>query len=108
MANIAAVKESLGSGITATGAQGAVSGRSGYKTYSAWGTTGSGSGSATVVIQGSNSGGAAWVTIGTLTLTLGTSASEDGFTSADVYESVRMNVTAISGTGASVSAAQSH
>lgn len=108
MSNIAVVKDTLGTAVTTAIAKAAVSGRSGYKTYSAWGTTSAGAGSATILIQGSNSCGAAWVLIGTITLTLATTASEDGFTSADTYEMVRMNVTAISGTGASVNGAVSH
>jgi hypothetical protein len=108
MSNVNVLKESLGSAIIATGAQAAVSGRSGNKTYSAWGSTTAGAGAATIVIQGSNSGELAWVTIGTITLTLSTTVTEDGFTSQDSYDAIRMNVTAISGTNASVSGAQSH
>jgi hypothetical protein len=108
MANTSIGKTSLGAAITAVAVQSTVIGRCGNKTYSAWGLTTAGAGAATIVIQGSNSGGTAWVTIGTISLTLGTTAAEEGFTSSDAYEVIRANVTAISGTGASVSAAQTY
>ena len=79
-----------------------VSGISAAKTYHASGTTSSGTGAATVLVQGSHNG-AAWDTIGTITLTLGTVAMGDGFSSNDRYGLLRGNVTAISGTGAAVS-----
>ena len=92
---------------TATGAGAAVNGIRGVKTFQAIGTTSAGAGSATIVIQGtvdqSN-----WNTIGTITLTLGTSATSDSFTSDDRFLAVRANVTAISGTGAAVSASMAH
>lgn len=76
--------------------------QNGQKTYQASGTTSAGAGSATIVVQGSNDNGASWDTIGTITLTLGTTRTSDSFTSADRYAAVRGNVTAISGTDASV------
>jgi hypothetical protein len=82
-----------------------IPGWAGPKSYSAWGTTSSGTGSATIQIQGSNNAGTTWDLIGTITLTLGTAVTGDGFTSQDCYASTRANVSAISGTGASVSAA---
>lgn len=72
------------------------------KTYQANGTTTAGSGAATILVQGSNDNGANWDTIGTITLTLGTTTASDSFTSNDRYTHVRGNVTALSGTGASV------
>lgn len=92
------------SAATATGAGNAITGIADYKTYQAWGTTTASDGSATVLIQGSNNGGTTWDTIGTITLTLSTTASSDSFTSSDRYKQVRANVSAISGTGASVNA----
>lgn len=72
------------------------------KTYQASGTTTGGAGAATILVQGSNNG-TTWDTIGTITLgTLGTMATSDSFASDDRYAQVRGNVTAISGTGASV------
>ncbi|MFA6046776.1 MAG: hypothetical protein WC718_17475, partial [Phycisphaerales bacterium] len=61
-----------------------------------------GAGAATILVQGTNNNGASWDTIGTITLTLGTTRTSDSFTSSDRYVAVRGNVTAISGTGASV------
>jgi hypothetical protein len=86
---------------TATGAGTQEPGVRGYKTFQADGTTSSGAGAATVVVQGSNNG-TNWDTIGTISLTLATTTSSDSFTSSDRYTLVRGNVTAISGTGASV------
>lgn len=67
------------------------------------GTTTAGSGSAVVAIQVSNDG-TNWITAGTVTLTLGTSATSDGFTTDAPWKYVRANVTTLTGTGASVSA----
>ena len=89
---------------TATGAGGAVS-RSGAKSaIEAHGTTSSGAGAATVVIQGRNDDTGAWLTLGTITLTLSTTVSGDGFVLDAPWQQVRANVTAISGTGAAVTA----
>lgn len=87
---------------TATGAgtpRGAEDSKS--RTYQASGTTTAGSGAATILVQGSNDG-SNWDTIGTITLTLGTTSTSDSFTSLDRYGKLRGNVSAISGTGASV------
>jgi len=70
-------------------------------TFQAFGTTASGSGAATILIQVSNDG-TNWITAGTITLTLGTAATNDGFASDAKWTFVRANVTALSGTGASV------
>lgn len=70
-----------------------------YKTYQVEGATTSGTGSVTVVIEGSNTGNS-YDLIGTITLTLGTTITSDSFTSFDRYEYMRSRVTAISGTGA--------
>lgn len=74
------------------------------RTYQANGTTTAGSGAATIQVQGSNNG-VNWDTIGTITLTLGTTSTSDSFTSLDRYMALRANVSAISGTGASVNVA---
>jgi hypothetical protein len=71
-------------------------------TFQASGATTSGAGAATVVIQVSNDN-SNWITAGTITLTLGTSETSDGFAFDAHWEHVRANVTAISGTGAYVS-----
>lgn len=91
------------SGATATGAGAGKSGVAAVKTYQATGAVSSGTGSATVAVQGTNNGGVTYDQIGTITLTLGTASTSESFTSDDRYQQVRGNVTAISGTGASVS-----
>ena len=71
------------------------------RVFQAVGTTSSGSGAATVVVQVSCDE-TNWITLGTISLTLGTSATSDGFASDAPWPFVRGNCTAISGTGASV------
>jgi hypothetical protein len=89
------------SGATATVAGSAVSGVKRTKTYQANGATTSGTGSSSINVEGSLNG-TNWDVIGTITLTLGTASTSDSFTSTDAFDFVRGNVTAISGTGASV------
>jgi hypothetical protein len=74
----------------------------GTKTFQAAGATTAGAGSATVAVQCSLDG-TNWDTLGSITLTLSTTASSNSFTSNDRCRLVRGNVTAISGTGAAVS-----
>jgi hypothetical protein len=93
--------DTLLSAVIATGAGAATNGKADYKTFHAFGTTTAGAGAATIVVQGSMTG-ASWDTIGTITLTLATTVSSDGFTATDRYAQVRGNVTAISGTNAAV------
>lgn len=69
--------------------------------FQAWGTTSSGSGAATVLIEVSNDS-THFMTVGTISLTLGTSATQDGFVMEGSWAFVRASVTAISGTGAAV------
>lgn len=64
---------------------------------------GAGAVSATVVIEGSVLGGDAWVALATFPLS-GTGAAVDGVVSDAPWPLIRANVTAISGTGATVSA----
>jgi len=70
-------------------------------TFQASGTTSAGAGAATIKIQVSNDN-SNWLDLGTITLTLGTAATSDGFASYAAWAYVRANVTAISGTNASV------
>lgn len=72
-----------------------------YTTFQAT-VTGTGAVAATVVIDCSNDG-TNWCTtsLGTITLT-GTTTASDGFTTTAPWKFVRARVTAISGTGASV------
>jgi hypothetical protein len=92
---------SLQSAQTATNTGTPVPGPASARTFHASGATSAGAGSATIAIKGSMNG-ASWDTLGTITLTLGTTATSDGFTSDDRYALVRADVTAISGTNASV------
>lgn len=72
-------------------------------TFQAVGTTTAGAGAATIQIQGSNIDDVnAYVTLGTISLTLGTTLVADGFSTDAAWKFVRANITAISGTGASV------
>jgi hypothetical protein len=69
--------------------------------FQAVGNTSAGSGAATVLIQVSNDG-TNFITLGTITLTLGTSATSDGFAVANTWEYYRANLSAVSGTNATV------
>lgn len=72
------------------------------RTFQGVGSTTSGSGAATIKVQASNDN-ANWIDLGTITLTLGVTATTDGFTSDAPWRYIRGNVTAISGTGAKAS-----
>lgn len=74
-------------------------GQSAKATFQGVGSTSSGAGSATIIVQVSNDD-TNWLTAGTITLTLSTTASSDGFVMDAPWAFVRGNVTAISGTGA--------
>jgi len=70
----------------------------------AYGSTSSGTGSATVQVQGSHDG-LVWVNLGSaLSLTLGTVTTAAAYDSNGVYPLVRANVTALTGIGANVTA----
>lgn len=91
-----------GSGVTITGAGNAIYKDSPHATFQAV-VTGTGAVTATVTIECSNDG-ATWLSTvaGTITLS-GTTSSNDGFTTtAAPWKYVRANVTAISGTSATV------
>ena len=70
--------------------------------FQAVGNTTASTGAATVLIQVSDDG-TNYLTLGTITLTLGTSATSDGFATLNTWEYYRANLTAISGTDATVS-----
>jgi hypothetical protein len=70
--------------------------------FQAVGATTASTGAATVLIQVSNDG-VNFITMGTINLTLGTAQTSDGFAAANTWEYYRANVSAISGTGATVS-----
>lgn len=72
------------------------------KSFQATGRTTTGAGTATIKIQGSLDG-INWTDITTLSLpALATVDSTVGFTSTDAWRYIRSNVTAITGTGATV------
>lgn len=73
------------------------------RTIQVSGKTTAGAGAVAVDIQVSNNG-RVWLTLATVTLTLSTTESTDGFVSDAPWCFVRANVTSISGTGASVTA----
>jgi hypothetical protein len=88
-------------GVTSTGAQQQIYKDSPYSTFQAT-VTGTGTVTATINIEVSLDG-TNWCSTpaGTITLS-GTTSSSDGFTTASSWKYVRANVTAISGTGATV------
>ena len=73
------------------------------KTVQAKGTTTAGAGAATIVIEVTNNTDWPWITVGTISLTLGTAAVTDGFAISAGWKAMRARVSAISGTGAAVS-----
>lgn len=87
---------------TTTGAKTAVRGLNVEKTYEVVGSTGSGTGTAVVSVEGSN-GATSWSNIGTVTLSLTTTPSSGSFTSQDRYTWLRGNVSTLTGTTATVS-----
>jgi hypothetical protein len=77
--------------------------KSAERTWQASGQTSSGSGAATIVIEVSNVDEAdTFMELGTITLVLGTTDTADGFTTCAPWVYARARVSAISGTGASV------
>ncbi len=91
------------SAVTATGAGVSAQPKGTKRTFQAVGATSGGTGTATVRVEVSNTGITnEWLTLGTMTLALSTTAATDGFASDAVWPFVRGNVTAISGTGAAV------
>lgn len=90
-------------GATTTGALPRIYKDSPYATFQAYGTTTGGTGAATIKIQGSNVDDPnAYVDLGTISLTLGTTLTADGLATTAPWKFVRANITALSGTGANV------
>ncbi len=87
---------------TTTGAGSTFPFPSGRATLQAVGSVSASTGSVAVDIQVSNDG-VNWLTLGTITLSLTTSESSDGFAADAPWSFVRANVTSISGTDAEVS-----
>jgi hypothetical protein len=75
----------------------------GKRTFQMVGSTSAGAGAATATIQVSNNG-TNWLTLGVITLVLGTSATSDGFASDAVWENVRVSIAigGVTGTNGSV------
>ena len=71
------------------------------RTFQASGSVSASTGEATIKIQVSNDGDN-WIDLGAITLTLGTSVTSDGIASFAAWYYVRANVTALSGTNATV------
>lgn len=74
-----------------------------FRTFHAYGTTSAGSGAATIKVQVNAGGTSSWVDACTITLTLGTAVTSDGCAMSAGWPLVRGNVTALSGTTATVS-----
>lgn len=97
-------------GKTATGYSDPAQPRDVHRSFQAMGTTSAGAGAATIIIQVSNvadpelATDVDWLTLGTISLTLGTTQVTDGFAPAvhAAYRWVRAKVSAISGTDAAV------
>jgi len=93
---------------TATGASSPIYKESPYGSFQGI-ITGTGTVSATINVQVTNEDATAngtnsnWITMGTITLS-GTTTATDGFTTIAPWRWVRVNVTALSGTGAIVQA----
>jgi hypothetical protein len=73
----------------------------GYRSFQAKGNTTASTGAATVLIQVSNDG-TNYITLGTITLTLGVAVTSDGFAAANSWEYYQANLSAVSGTNATV------
>lgn len=95
---------------TATGAGEKFSPRCVNRTFQAMGATSAATGSASIIIEASDKAtpvettNVDWTTLGTITLTLGTTQTNDGFVSSASWRWIRARVSAISGTGATVDA----
>lgn len=91
---------------TATGAGSSCDKPRGSCTYHIIGSTTAGAGAATVTLEVSNDETDNFLVIKTFNLVLGTSIVGDGFEVTASWQKIRANVTAISGTGASVTVYQ--
>lgn len=72
------------------------------RVFHANGQVTTGTGSATISIEGSCDGGVTFVSLGTITLSLSTTPAGDGFASTAPWALIRANITALSGTNASI------
>lgn len=91
------------SGATATGTGSGIDIFGTNWTFQAYGSTSAGTGAATILVQVSNVDvDATYITMGTISLTLGTTVTSDGFSSNAAWKYVRYKISAISGTNAAV------
>jgi hypothetical protein len=104
MADNQAAAHILLSAVTATGAGAPLTLGSDNQAFQVMGAVTAGTGAATVVIEVTNDLNWPWITLGTLNLVLGTDAVADGVVMFAGWKHCRARVTAISGTGATVSA----
>jgi hypothetical protein len=89
---------------------GTLVGKTGFRSdnivsFQALGAVVSGVGAATVLVQGSNEptpSSASWFTLDTLSLTLGTTVTQDNGSHSAPTKWIRANVSAVTGTGANV------
>jgi len=88
--------------VTSTGAGSAFPLWGSKHSFQMFGTTSAGVGSAVVNVEVSNNA-SNWEVAGTITLTLGTSSTSDGFAKNAAWRWARGNVTTLSGTGATIS-----
>jgi glutamate 5-kinase len=95
---------------SATGAGDAFHNIAGMKTYQAAASTTAGTGTAVVVIQGSNDASCTtcWDPVGTVTLSLTTTTVSSSFNSDDRHAWIRANVTTLSGSTPTVSVTRSY
>jgi hypothetical protein len=106
----ATTMQALLSGAATTGAGTAFHNIAGMKTYQAAASTTAGTGTAVVVIQGSNDASCTtcWDTVGTVSLSLTTTTVSSSFNSDDRHAWIRANVTTLSGSTPTVSVTRSY
>lgn len=90
--------------VTTPAASEAISVGSNNKAFQVKGSTSSGAGAASVVVEVSNDPAWPWITLATISLTLGTTATSEGVVMLAGWKWVRIRVASISGTDAKVSA----
>lgn len=90
--------------VTTTVASEPVSVGSNAKAFQVKGATSSGTGAASIAVEVSNNTAWPWITLATISLTLGTTATSDGTVMSAGWQYVRLRVVSISGTGAAISA----
>ena len=71
------------------------------RSFSAYGATSAAAGAVVVTIEVSNNN-SVWLTLGTISLTLGVTVTQDGFSSETPWRYVRAKISSISGTNATV------